>query len=216
MAQERGSREVDSSGSWRRKGFLDTPLGGLFLKEGEWLVFSAPSWYDNLNLCCLLGGPAAALLGYFLEGLPLIGDPLPRLILGIGVGTAGLWGWMSSERFTCDIAAGTYTRIEGQGLGRRILKGNLAELDAMVLLAEEYPFSAGLHRTVVYRLVVHWKGRRHPLLVVERESMHVPVGTAIQSGAGPMLARGSQYARALGIRFFDNSYYHSPGPLPLV
>jgi len=65
----------------------------------------------------------------------------------------------------------------------------------------------------VYRLVLHWKGARLPLLVVEQEAHPFSGTQAIGAFAGGILARGRRYSLALGVPFYDNSYYHSPEPM---
>jgi hypothetical protein len=209
-------RGVEGAGGlwrWRRKGGLETPLGGRFLGEAKWLLFSPPIWYDVLVVACIIGGPVMALLGPRF-GWPIVGFQPNAFWVGTTVCLAGLWGALSSERMTCDLRNRTYSRLEGQSLGKRLTRGSLAELDAVVLYAEEYPVAL-MGRTVIYRLVIHWKGNKEPLLVVDRES-HSIGGGPLNSGAARIAQRGTRYAQALGVSFYDNSYFHRPAPVPVL
>ena len=207
---------LERAWSWRRKGGLETPLHGRFGKENRRLSFAPPLWYDILVVACLVGGPTFAAWGFVRGSLPFLGDPGIGLFVGIAVGFAGLWGAFSSERMVCNLTYRTYVRFEGQSLIKRIVRGSLDELQALVLVAEEFPLPTLGGRTVIYRLVLHWKGSKEPLLIAEREMHAIPYGARLNYLAGPILQRGMAYAQALGVPFYDNSYFHSPCPLPVV
>ncbi len=148
------------------------------------------------------------MLSLFGFGLPL---PAPIMIwAGPLIFFSGLWGQLSSERMTCDLRRRTYTRREGQGLFKQVIQGSLDELDAIVLLTEV----GGLvsRQETTYRLVLHWKNQQHPLLVIGSESYTLVLGQ-INAKAGNLAAKGAFYARALGVPFYDNSYFPSPEPL---
>ncbi|GEM_PF-630835 len=201
---------------WRRKGGLETPLIGRFYGEGRRLFFAPPLWYDGLVNLCIVGGSAYALLALFWgDGFPLWGGPL-GMFFALLVVLAGVWGALSSERMVCDLRSRTYTRKEGHGLKKRITKGSLNDLDALVLTSEVPPIAGPGGLAVIYRLVLYWKHSQEPLLVVERESHLVPPGAPLNFMAEGILKRGAEYSRALGIRYFDNSHFHSPGPVPVL
>ena len=136
--------------------------------------------------------------------------------IGLLVLLAGIWAALSNERIVCNIALKTYVRMEGQGLRKRLIQGSFAELDAIVLLTEEIPVPMVGGRTVIYRLVLHWKGAIQPLLVVERESHTVAPNEPLNAAATGISTRGQKYARVLGVTFYDNSYFLSPSPLPFA
>lgn len=126
---------------------------------------------------------------------------------------SGVWAVLSNERITFNLADRSYVRLEGQGSFKHRVPGQVAELDALVLLAEDIPLGLIGQRSVIYRLVLHWKGALHPLLVVERETHTVPTSLPLNTRAISICHRGQQYARALGVTFYDNSYFPSPAPL---
>ncbi len=196
-------------GRMRRKVGLEMPLGGRLIGENRGLVFGPPLWHDALVLICLIGGVAAALMS-FVGILPV------PFWLPIAVAMAGLWAYLSAERLTIDLRARTYTRREGDGPFKRVSKGSLDELDALVLMTEQYPVPVLTGRLVIYRLVLYWKNQRHPLLVAAREECTLSPTAALNSGAGRLLHDGARFARAMNLPFYDNSHFHSAAPLPPV
>ncbi len=192
----------------RRKTGLETPMIGRFTAEGSRLIFSPPRWYDLLVVVTLGGG----LLG-LVWGVSRM-DAYTTCVAAM-VTLAGWWAFLSNERMACDLRRRTFARYEGQGFRLTKVTGSLDELDALVLIAE---LRVGLEarRTVLYHLVLHWKGARHPLLVLGTSGHEWHDGYPFQFAAGPSLALGQQYAAALGVRFFDNSYFLSPCPVPFV
>jgi hypothetical protein len=111
------------------------------------------------------------------------------------------------EYASFDLRSRTYFRREGQGPIKRSRRGSLVDLDAVVLYAENF-----LGFSVIYRLVIHWKHARVPLLVTERQQSSITPGGPLNQSAGPIAARGLMYAKSLGVPFYDNSYFHSPAP----
>jgi hypothetical protein len=138
------------------------------------------------------------------------------LLFGGAILISGFWAALSNERVLLDLTQQGYVRLEGQGFGKRLVRGKISELDALQLVAEEFPTIVPGRRHVVYRLVLHWKHRHQPLLVVEREDRDLGAGVPIHQHAGSIRARGIRYAQAIGIPFYDNAHYHSPGPVPVV
>jgi hypothetical protein len=213
---ERPGLERGTGSLWRfrRKGGLETPLGGRFIGEAKWLMFAPPAWYDALVVGCIVAGPTMALFGPRFGWFAVSVQP-NAFIVGVCVCVAGLWGALSSERMTCDLRNRTYYRREGQGFGKRATRGGLNELDAVVLSTEEYPLAL-LGKTVIYRLVIHWKGSKEPLLVVEQETHTLGPGSPLNKAAGGIAQRGARYAQAMGVPFYDNSYFHSSAPVPVL
>jgi hypothetical protein len=201
----------EGPGSWgpQRKVGLETPLVGRFWGENKLLVFAPPLWYQGLVLACLVGGGVlffAGWLGWRWVPLFQIG-----FWLGPAVFLAGVWAAASMEYAVFDLRSRTYVRREGRGFVKRGRQGSLAELDAVVVYGEEYPYAV-VSRMAVYRTVVHWKNSVVPLLVTERESAQLGAGAPLNAQSAKIVARAERYAQALGTKFFDNSYFHSPAP----
>lgn len=196
----------------RTKGGLETPLVGRLWRETR-LIFAPPLWYDILTYGCLAAGAGFFAMAVF--GIPfLIFAPEILLWMGPLVFFAGLWGQLSSERMTCDTKTRMYARREGQGAFKRITRGPIAELDAVVLMAERDPFRSTLvGQPVTYRLVLYWKLGKEPLLVIGTEHCVLGLGQAVNAGAGQIARAGAGYARILGLPFYDNSYFLSAEPL---
>ncbi len=177
------------------------------------MVFAPPLWYDLLVVATLAAGALLVVDAFVRREAPVLRVTSITALTGVAVVFAGAWGALSNERMACDVRAGTYARLEGQGFAKQVTRGSLSELDALVLLTEVTPALSGLGRSVLYRLVLYWKGSKEPLLIVECESRNIPAGAAINVGAGNLLAKGARIAKLLGIRFYDNSYFASPCPL---
>ncbi|MCA0360543.1 MAG: hypothetical protein LCH41_05770 [Armatimonadetes bacterium] len=214
MIPERPTPERPQVAWSRSKNGLETPLSGRIWRETR-LIFAPPTWYDILTIGCLVFGAVVFFLSFTST---VIGGFGPWIFIWLGpvVFLAGLWGQLSSERMTCDLRGRRYTRREGQGVFKRFAAGGLDELDALVLMAELGPSVLGAGATVTYRLVLHWKGNRMPLLIVEQGTYSIMHGSPINSSAGKLAQQGALYARLLQIPFYDNSYYHSPEPLRAV
>lgn len=195
----------------RTKLGLETPLRGRFWRENKRLLFAPPLWYDWFVLVVVVTGALAAFLGYFAQILPWL-YPTWWLFTGIAVCVAGVLGYVSTERMTIDLRQRTYTRREGSGLLKRVTRGSLNDIDAVVLQASENLTPSLLGRTVIYRLVLFWKNGREPLLVCEQFPAAIPVGAAINAGAGHLFQKGQRYAQEMKLPFYDNSHFHSADP----
>ncbi|MFM9873561.1 MAG: hypothetical protein ACKVQS_08880 [Fimbriimonadaceae bacterium] len=209
---ERPTPERPQITTSRSKGGLETPLAGRLWRETR-LIFAPPLWYDILTYACLAVG-AFMFLSSML-GLPILLFP-PEILLWFGplVFFAGLWGQLSSERMTCDLKNRHYARREGQGLFKRIVRGPISELDAIVLLAERDVMAPTLiGQRIVYRIVIYWKNGKEPLLVIGTDYAIPGPGQPVNIGAAKLAYNGAQYARFLGIPFYDNSYFLSGEPL---
>lgn len=169
-------------------------------------MFAPPRWYDFLVWACLVLGPLSTLP---VSPLPI--EPVQRTWLGAAVFMAGLWALLSNERMSVDLRSRTYVRLEGQGLFKRLTKGTLAEIDAVVALTEAP--SRGMGSVTVHRTVLYWKGGRLPPLIVSQSVVGATVGTALNAHAGPLVARSAAFARAMGLPFYDNTAFLSPEPL---
>lgn len=203
--ENRGHPEGWGSFNPLRKIGLETPLVGRFWGENKKLVFAPPNWYTTLVALCLIGGTLVGFGGIF--GWRWV--PMAQVFwwVGFAVLFSGVWALLSMEYASFDLRSKTYFRREGQGPIKRSRRGSTLDIDAVVLYAENY-----LGFTVIYRLVIHWKHARIPLLVTERQQNSMSPGGQLNYAAAPMAARGLQYAKALGVPFYDNSYFHSPAP----
>lgn len=205
---------------WRSKGGLETPLSGRFYGEMKRLTFAPPVWYDVLVVVCLAFGLYCALciLGFATFAVfdqQTFGMAL--IVMAVGVTLAGIWAAFSNERMSCDLRNKTYTRLEGQGLAKRVTRGSLNELYGLVLMSQDtmLPGLSG-GKSVVYRVVLYWKGSKEPLLVVDREAVTIPLNAPLNAGSAAIGQRGYRYSQALGIPYYDYSNVNSPGPLPVV
>lgn len=195
----------------RLKSGLETPLGIHFVREGSKIWFAPPRWYDRLLAACFVGGAFLVLSALFGWGGTVFFDPVWRLWTGLAVMLAGGWAALSNERMLCNVTDRTYTRWEGKGPVKSVSKGSFNEFDALVLLAESTFGPTG--PVVTYRLVLHWKGSKLPFLIVRQATFGLGQGTALNYSAGGLLREGQRVAQAIGVPFFDNSYFHSPEPL---
>ena len=195
----------------RTKVGLETPLSGRFWGENKRLLFAPPLWYDWFVRVVFAGGVLAAFLGYFLQILPWL-YPTWWLFTGVAVAVAGVLGYLSTERMTIDLRQRTYTRREGAGVLKRVTRGSLNDIDALVIQASENLTPSLIGRTVIYRLVLFWKNGREPLLICERFPAAVPSHAAINAGAGMLLQKGQRYAKEMQLPFYDNSHFHSNDP----
>jgi hypothetical protein len=135
------------------------------------------------------------------------------LMVGSMLIGAAILAAFSLQTIVFDLRERTYRRRQGPGLLPRFSRGRLDDLDALVVVAETG--SAGLAPSVTFHMVLHWKGAREPIMVVQRETRPFSNGQPINAQAGPFLQLGIRYAQALNVKFFDNSYYPSPCPIPL-
>lgn len=201
----------EGSGAFRplRKIGLETPLVGRIWGENKRLVFSPPDWYTTLVALCLIGGGLAWFGGWF--GWRWVPLPPGAIWVGPAVFLAGVWALLSMEYVVFDLKAKTYFRREGHGLFKKTRRGSSIDIDAVVVYCENYALPS-LGQAVIYRTVVHWKHARVPLLVTERQNSTISPGSPMNAAAGPIASRAQRYASALGVPFFDNSYFHSPAP----
>ena len=196
----------------RSKGGLETPLSGRLWRETR-LIFAPPIWYDVLTYTCLAAG--AILFLFAITGRSFL-IFYPEILIWAGplVFFAGLWGQLSSERMTCDTRTKMYARREGQGLFKRIIRGSLAELDAIVLVSERDIMAPTLiGQRVVYRLVLHWKNGKEPILVIGSDATTLVQSQPVNAKAGNLAQIGGRFAHILGVPFYDNSYFLSGEPL---
>jgi hypothetical protein len=194
---------------------LETPLFGRFGKENRRLVFGPTQAYDILVGVCTAGGAALGLVG-LTGGLGIVNPPFSSewcVLVGGLTFLAGSWAYLSLVRISFDIKNGTYWRRQGPGFITRVSHGTLADLDALVLIAE--PRVSTIGGGVTYHLVLHWKNRKEPLMVVQQDTRSLLPGQPLQSGGQPLMQLGMQYAKALGIPFYDNSHFPSACPVPI-
>lgn len=184
--------------------------------ERRILTFAPPRWYDLLVLGCfgsaLLCWTEGLLPDFWRRWLPSLTAQTSAywILLGSALAFAGLWALQSNERLVCDLRRGTYQRFEGW----RRTRGTLAELDCLVMLAEIHPVLGTSQ--AIFRLVLFWKGMRHPLLVVETHPRPIAPGLPLQTYAQDVGSRGVGYAQLLGVRFVDGASAPTPAPVPVL
>jgi len=188
---------------------IETPLIGRFQAEGRRLSFAAPPAYQALVRGTGIAGATMLALGLF--GFDLVFGAGWLMWVGLMVLGAAVASALSLQGIVFDLREGTYRRRQGPGLFPRLTRGRLDELDALVLLAE--PGTLG--GTVTYHLVLHWKGEREPIMVLQTDTRVLPPGQPINGAAQQIRDLGSRYAEALRLRYFDNAYFASPCPVPL-
>jgi hypothetical protein len=177
--------------------------------ENRKLVFAPPVGYDLLVAGCLLFGLFAIASGFF-------GGSFLFVTFGLAVFLSGIWAALSNERIAFDLKARTYARLEGQGVVKKVSRGSLSKADALVVIASWYPYALGNTRMVDYRIVLHWKNSVLPPLVLERETHQLGQNEAVNGRASEILKRSERYARALKLPLYDNSYFVSDAPLPVL
>lgn len=185
-------------------------MRGRFWGENKRLIFAPPLWYDWLVISVTAGGLIAALVGWS-GNVPML-YPSWWLFTGLAVFVAGVLALLSSERMTIDLRQRVYWRREGQGPFKRLTRGSIQEIDALVLQASEYPAPSMNGRLIVYRLVFYWKNNKEPLLITERHEASVGFMQPLNSGAAPLAQRGVRYAKEMNIPFFDNAHINTPDP----
>lgn len=212
----RGHERRNVPTSWRSKTGLEPPLFARLTRENRRLVIAPPVWYDRLVQICFIGG---LIFGY-------LGLSHNRLIppdffewsqyVGFAVAIAGVLAMVSNERMTCNLTHRTYSRLEGQGIFRKIVNGSLQELEALVLMATPTPYPTDVGRAVDYRLVLYWKGHKEPIFVVEFHRAPWPSHMPINGNAGFLYQQGVQLSKVLGVPFVDRSMVPAPVPLPFI
>jgi hypothetical protein len=190
---------------------VETPIVGRFLGEGRRLVFGPPPAYHTLVWAA--GGVGALCL--LIAILPFSVPMWPGWWAMVGILTvlATVLAALSLQLIVFDLKEGTYRRRQGPGLLPRTTLGRIRDLDAVVVIAEPNPL---LGSAVTYHVVLHWKvGLPEPILVLHQDTRQLPPGQPLNSQAGPVLQLGERYAKALGVKFFDNTYFPSTCPTSL-
>jgi len=197
---------------------LATPLSGRFIGENRKLVFAPPEWY--FWLIYATGIAALVFLGFGLGAFRsdsfLLNNPPVCMLTGALLALAALFAFVSLERITFDLRERIYRRWFGQSFLPGYAHGRLDELESIVVLAQELPFSPKHpSRTAVYRIVFVWKAGKLPLMV--GEEAQVPLGVQpLASGASSALQRAATFGRALGIPVYDQTAVSSAHPVPIV
>jgi hypothetical protein len=191
---------------------IETPLEGRFYGEGRRLVFAAPLPYQ-----AFVKGTGAVGVGMFLAPIVFSVLPVPLPLynawwtsIGLMVFVAAIGAALSLQTIVFDLREKTYRRRQGPGLIPRFTRGRLDDLDAIVVLAE--PTKISIQAVITYHVVLHWKGAKEPIMIVQRDTR--AWCNPINANAGPILQVAQQYAQALGVKFFDNTYFPSPVPVP--
>ncbi len=209
MRPEAGQGSREGGGLFGRRSGLEVPIQGRLIRETV-LFFGPPAWHDALVFACLAGGAAlslSALIGFFFLH-PWVG---PAVFL------AGLWGLLSTERLVVNLKTGTY-HLQVQPRWK-IIKGSISEWDALNIVAENRGLpglSPGSSWSVVYHLVLHWKGGRKAPMVLQRLTASVPVGYPLEPAAQPLTAQASVFGRLMGLPVYLSLGGFSPNPRPLT
>jgi len=190
---------------------IETPLVGRFYGEGRRLTFAAPAPYQ-----WLVKGTAAVGTVMFLA--PFTGMELPLYdawwkAIGAMVIVAAVGAALSLQTIVFDLRERIYRRRQGPGFFPRFSRGRLDDLDAVVVLAELNQIA--VTPSVTFHVVLHWKNNKEPLMVLERDTRSFIKGQQLNAHAGPVLQQAGRYAQALGVKFFDNTYFPSPCPVPI-
>ena len=195
---------------------LETPLYGKFANEDRILVFSAPTAYHGLVRACVVGGALALSYGILATGFGFEVSFSPQwwLLVGTLVTLAGVFAAYSLVMIRLDLKGGTYRRREGSNAFGATTQGRVADLDALVMIAE--PNARMMQGGVTYHLVLHWKGGKEPPMVVQADTRVLRAREPLNSGAAPLRERGIRYAQALRVPFYDNAHFASPCPVRRV
>jgi hypothetical protein len=195
---------------------LETPLYGKFVGENRRLVFAPTGPYVALVRGCVIAGLGGAVIGLLapLAGIELPIYPMWWVMTGAMVGFAGVAAAFAIELVVFDLKERTYRRRQGPGLFPRTWRGRLSDLDAVVLISE--PNSRLLNGGITYHLILHWKQQREVPLILQQDTRIIPPGHPLNAAAGPLHQRGTQYAKALGLPFYDNSHFPSANPVPIL
>lgn len=194
---------------------LETPLYGKLANEDRLVVFSAPTEYHVLVRTCVVGGGLAAaygFLGFFGVTDPPVGT-LWFFLTALAVCLAGVFAAYSLAMMRVDMKSGQYRRRDGAGAFGRTRGGPVANLDALVMIAEQDPLRPA---AVTYHLILHWKpGLDAPMVVQHDTRAHLP-GSPLNVGSSALRDRGLRYAQALKIPFYDNAHFLSPNPVRFI
>jgi hypothetical protein len=134
-------------------------------------------------------------------------------MVGVMVGGAAVLAALSLQSISFDLRERKYRRRQGPGFLPRVTIGSVDDLDAVVLVAE--PNDRMMQGGVTYHLVLHWKGEREPIMVLQQDTRRLRTGQPLQSAAQPILAQGMRYAKSLRLPFFDNSHFASACPISI-
>ena len=190
---------------------IETPIVGRYLGENRRLVFGPPPAYHALVWVAGAVGATALLASVLPFDLPLW--PGWWAMVGVLTLSAAVLAAFSLQLIVFDLKEGTYRRRQGPGLLPRQTHGRLSDLDAVVVIAEP---NAALGSSVTYHVVLHWKtGKGEPILVLHQDTRSLGPGQPLNAHSAPILQLGERYARSLGVKFFDNTYFPSPCPVPL-
>jgi hypothetical protein len=195
---------------------LETPLYGRFVGEDRRLIFDAPAIYRYLVRACAIGGGLSLIYGLAADaGIVEVAAFYPQWwsMVGVMVGGASVLAALSLQSISFDLRERKYRRRQGPGFLPRGSAGLVDDLDAIVLLAE--PNNRMIQGGVTYHLVLHWKGAREPIMVLQQDTRTLHTGQPLQSAAQPILAQGMRYAKALRLPFYDNSHFASPCPVSI-
>jgi hypothetical protein len=190
---------------------IETPLVGRFYGEGRRLTFGAPAIYHALVRATGIAGAVMFLAPHLPIPLPLYDawwTAVGAMLLVAAFGAA-----FSLQSIVFDLRERIYRRRQGPGFFPRFSRGRLDDLDAIVVTAELNQIS--LPPSVTFHVALHWKGAREPLMVLERDTRTFSANQPLNAHAGAILQSAMRYSQALGIKFFDNSYYPSPCPVPI-
>jgi hypothetical protein len=134
-------------------------------------------------------------------------------MIGCLLVAAAILAALSLQLIVFDLKENIYRRRQGPGLLPRQTQGRISDLDAIVVIAETAMSVPG---SVTYHVVLHWKPNLpEPVLVLHQDTRQIAPGQPLNANAGPILELGARYAKSLGVKFFDNTYYSSPCPVPL-
>lgn len=189
----------------RSKSGLETPL--TVRRWGETrLIFGPPAWYDLLTWACIGLGVL-----WFLTATAGISLFFPSAIsfwVGPAVALSGVWAQLSSERMTCDLRTRMWSRREGQGVFKRLGRGRLEELDAVVVTVGDSAWGVAQAGRVV-RTTLHWKNAAQPPLVLLRDYAEGRPEVTVEKH----LRQAAELSRRLHISIYDNSHFRSASPI---
>ena len=171
-------------------------------------MFAAAPGYLGLVRGCVFGGIAAAVFAMF--GL-IFGFELPPftawwMLVGVLVCSAGILATMSLPHITFDLRERTYRRRDGASGFGRLVRGSIANLDAVVVTARHDVSSSllGGQRSFEFQLTLHWRGQVETPMLVALDYRTVPVGANPQVSAQPILQLAQRVGQALSLPVYNN------------
>ena len=195
---------------------LETPTFGKFYGEDRFLVFEPAAPYLMLVKGCIFGGAAAALYGFVIR--PLVGQGEFSwwwTMTGSMVCLAGIWADLSLVRIRFSLQERWYKRRQGPGFIPTLWQGKIDQLDAIQVISEQGSFSGMVGASVTHYIILHWKGRAAPPMVLETAIYALFPGSPLSTHAAGILDRANRYAKALKLPVYDNTQYHSPCPVAI-